>query len=65
MTTKLTYIITALLLCFAGSAAFGQGTQSHRVSFSGIDGFSGEVSFTSSRHSFGTTLKLARFLIAN
>ncbi len=57
MKTKLPYIITALLLCFAGSTAFGQATQSHRVSFSGIDGFSGEVSFTSSRHSFGTTLK--------
>ncbi len=57
MSKLLPYIITALLLCFAGSAVFGQATQNHRVSFSDIDGFSGEVSFTSSREGFATQLR--------
>ncbi|SFW52596.1 WG containing repeat-containing protein [Sinomicrobium oceani] len=57
MRTKLQNILTVLLFCFAGSVAFGQHIQTHKVDFSNIDGFSGEVNFTSSRHSFGTTLK--------
>ncbi|UCS92173.1 WG repeat-containing protein [Echinicola marina] len=56
-TKNLIIPLTVLLLCFAGSVAFGQHTQTHKVNFSDIDGFSGEVNFTSSRHSFGTTLK--------
>ncbi|UCS92172.1 WG repeat-containing protein [Echinicola marina] len=57
MTTKIQNILTVLLLCIANLTVFGQQTQTHKVDFSDIDGFSGEVNFTSSRHSFGTTLK--------
>ncbi len=57
MSKLLPYIITALLLCFAGSAVFGQATQSHSVYFQNIDGFSGHLKFTSSREGFATQLR--------